>query len=611
MGCAVDEGRLSNLLVEFAQTLTTDYSVQTILDHLTTRILESLPVSGAGVMLTDEHDEMHFISATDDVLHQIEPLQIELGEGPCLRAFHTGEQVLVPDLANDPRFPRFGPRAAGMGMAAVFSFPMRSNGVRIGAADMYQQHAVELDRNALLAGQVLADVSAAYIQNARRRWELHQSEEAMRHRALHDPLTNLPNRTLLFDRMAHAIDRSRREPGVPAALFIDLDRFKAVNDNLGHAGGDATLLAVAERLHRSLRPGDTLARLGGDEFVILCDSLAEAAHAVTLAHRVANELKAPITVAGQEIVLTASIGIALADGPAATAEALLHDADMAMYEAKSNGGGRFAVIGDRTRERAIERTSREEELRSAVANGQLELLYQPIVAAADRRVAGVEALLRWRHPTMGLLRPDSFLPVAEETGLITSIGTWVLEQACRSMARWQRTTGTEPRLSVNVSPLELSHPRFAENVDAVLRRTNTEPSSVCLEVTEHAFMAHTPAVATSLFDLKRLGVDLAIDDFGTGYCSLAYLKRVPADTVKIDQTFVAGLGVDDRDHAIVRAITELAHDLGMVVVAEGVETQRHLADTLALGCDFVQGFALHRPLDGHEIHTLLTAVAPA
>jgi diguanylate cyclase (GGDEF)-like protein len=488
---------------------------------------------------------------------------------------------------------------------------MRSNGVRIGAADMYQQHPVPLDHNALLAGQVLADVSAAYIQNARRRWELHQSEEAMRHRALHDPLTNLPNRMLLFDRMAHAIDRSRREPGIPAVLFIDLDRFKAVNDSVGHAGGDATLLAVAERLQRSLRPGDTLARLGGDEFVILCDALAEPAHALTLAERVATELQAPISVAGQDLVLTASIGIALADGAAATAEALLHDADMAMYDAKSNGGARFAVIGDRTRERAIERMSREEELRSAVATGQFELLYQPIVAVADGRVAGVEALLRWRHPTMGLLRPDSFLPVAEETGLITSIGTWVLEAACRSMARWQHVTAPSPRLSVNVSPLELSQPGFAENVEAVLRRTGTDPSCVCLEVTEHAFMAHTPAVASSLSDLKRLGVQLAIDDFGTGYCSLAYLKRVPADTVKIDQTFVSGLGCDHRDLAIVRAITELAHDLGMVVVAEGVETDQHLAETVALGCDFVQGFAVHRPLEEMDVHALLAAIAPA
>jgi diguanylate cyclase (GGDEF)-like protein len=604
----VDEGRLSSLLVEFAETLTTDYSVQTILDHLTARILEALPISGAGVMLTDEHDEMHFISATDDVLHQIEPLQIELGEGPCLRAFHTGEQVLVPDLANDPRFPKFGPRAAEKGLAAVFSFPMRSNGVRIGAADMYQQRPEPLDRNALLAGQVLADVAAAYIQNARRRWELHQSEEAMRHRALHDPLTNLPNRTLLFDRMAHAIERSRREPGVPAALFIDLDRFKAVNDSLGHAGGDATLLAVAERLHRSLRPGDTLARLGGDEFVILCDSLVEPAHAVTLAHRVATELKAPIIVSGQDVVLTASIGIAMAAGPAATAEGLLHDADMAMYDAKSNGGARFAVIGDHTRERAMERTSREEELRAAVADGQFELLYQPIVAVTDGRVAGVEALLRWRHPTMGLLRPDSFLPVAEETGLITSIGAWVLEAACRSMARWQRVAGPGPRLAVNVSPLELSQPGFAGKVEAVLRRTGTDPSNVCLEVTEHAFMAHTPAVTGALSDLKRLGVDLAIDDFGTGYCSLAYLKRVPADTVKIDQTFVSGLGTDHRDLAIVRATTDLAHDLGMVVIAEGVETEQHLAETIAIGCDFVQGFAVHRPLEEADLHALLSPI---
>jgi diguanylate cyclase (GGDEF)-like protein len=605
----VDEGRLSSILVEFAQTLTTDYSVQTILDHLTSQMLEGLPVSGCGVMLTDEHDEMHFISVTDETLHQIEPLQIELGEGPCLEAYHTGQQVLVPDLANDPRFPQFGPRAAEKGLAAVFSFPMRVHGVRIGAADLYQRQPVHLDEDSLVAGQVLADVSAAYIQNARRRWELHQSEEAMRHRALHDPLTNLPNRTLLFDRISHAIDRSRRDNGTPAVLFIDLDRFKAVNDSLGHANGDTTLLAVAERLHRSLRPGDTLARLGGDEFVILCDSLAESAHAVAVAERVASELKEPISVAGQEIVLTASIGIALADGPDPTAESLLHDADIAMYAAKSGGGARFALVGDRLRERSIERTSREEELRRAVEQQQLELVYQPIVAASDRTVVGAEALLRWRHPMMGLLRPDSFLPIAEETGLITTIGAWVMETAFASMQRWRTITASVPRLAVNVSPFELAQPGFAGRVEAALRRTGTEPASISLEVTEHAFMAHTPAVAATLADLKDLGVELAIDDFGTGYCSLAYLKRVPADMVKIDQMFVNGLGSNPQDEAIVRAVTELAHDLGMAVVAEGVETEVHLDETVRIGCDFLQGFELYHPLDDDAFDSLLSRIA--
>ncbi len=528
----VHEQRLSELLVEFARTLVTDFPIQAILDHLTSRILEVLPVTGAGVMIMGSDTDMHFLSASDKVLLQIEGLQMELGEGPCLEAYRTGEPVLIPDLGKGERFPNFGPRAAEVGMAAVFSFPMRMNGSRIGAADLYRDQPGRLSAEDVAAGQILADVAAAYILNARGRVASQEAEDEQRYRALHDPLTGLPNRTLLYDRVAHALSRARREPTVPAVLFIDLDRFKVVNDSLGHAAGDRLLVAVTERLQHALRPGDTLARLGGDEFVVLCDDLADAGQALALAERISKALRLPFQFDDDEVVITASIGMAYAHEGHETPEILLQDADSAMYRAKERGGARYEVIDKRVRARAKQRLRRENDLRRAIERDELRLVYQPIVSATDNKLEGVEALLRWQHPRRGLLLPDDFLGLAEETGLIVPIGAWVLTQACKALQGWRHHTGAETlRLSVNMSALQLARPDFAVSVAATLRETGTDASQVCLEVTENVLVDQAPGVIRSLNELKELGLGLAIDDFGTGYCSLTYLKLVPADTV--------------------------------------------------------------------------------
>jgi diguanylate cyclase (GGDEF)-like protein len=604
----VHEQRLSELLVDFARTLVTDFPIQAILDHLTSRILEVLPVTGAGVMIMGSDTEMHFASASDKVLLQIEGLQIELGEGPCLEAFRTGQRVLIADLAADQRFPRFGPRAVEAGMAAVFSFPMRIEGTQIGAADLYRDKPGALSPEDAAASQVLADVAAAYIMNSRGRVASQEAEEEQRYRALHDPLTGLPNRVLLYDRIAHALARASREPVVPAVLFIDLDRFKVVNDSLGHRAGDRLLVAVTERLQRALRAGDTLARLGGDEFVVLCDDLAEAGQALALAERISNELKAPFQLDEDEVVITASIGMAYAHEGHETPEILLQDADSAMYRAKEQGGARYEVIDEQVRMQAQQGLRRENDLRRAIERDELLLVYQPIVSATDGTLEGVEALLRWQHPRRGLLLPDNFLPLAEETGLIVPIGAWVLTHACQALQRWRHRTGAETlRLSVNMSAVELARPDFVVSVAATLHDTGTDAAQVCLEVTENVLVQEGPEVIRTLDELKELGVGLAIDDFGTGYCSLTYLKRVPADTVKVDRTFVAGLGSDQQDTAIVTAVVRLAHSLGMAVVAEGVETPTQLERIRELGCDLVQGYHLFRPLEGADFAALVNS----
>jgi diguanylate cyclase (GGDEF)-like protein len=604
----VHEQRLSELLVDFARTLVTDFPIQAILDRLTSRILEVLPVTGAGVMLMGSDSDLHFASASDKVLLQIEGLQVELGEGPCLEAYRTGQRVLISDMGADKRFPRFGPRAVESGVAAVFGFPMRIDGRQIGAVDLYRDKPGALSADEVAAGQILADVAAAYIVNARGRVASQEAEEEQRYRALHDPLTALPNRTLLYDRIAHALSRARREPAVPAVLCIDLDRFKVVNDSLGHRAGDRLLVAVTERLQQALRPGDTLARLGGDEFVVLCDDLAEAGQALSLAGRISNELTSPFQLDDEEVVITASIGMAYAREGHETPEILLQDADTAMYRAKEQGGARYEVIDEQVRSQAQQRLGRENDLRRAIERDELRLVYQPIVSATDGKLEGVEALLRWQHPRRGLLLPADFLPLAEETGLIVPIGAWVLTQACEALQRWRHHTGAEAlRLSVNMSALQLARPDFVVSVAATLRDTGTDAAQVCLEVTEHVLVDEGPEVLRTLDELKELGIGLAIDDFGTGYCSLTYLKRVPADTVKVDRTFVAGLGSDQQDTAIVTAVVNLAHSLGMTVVAEGVETPTQLARTRELGCDLVQGYHLFRPLEGADFAALVNS----
>ena len=599
------EHRLSDVLGEFARTLVTDFPIQGILDHLVIRIVDVLPISAAGVTLISPGLEPHYIAASDESALRFEKLQTEFHEGPCLAAYHTGESVSVPDLRVNDRFPVFTPRAVAAGLTAVFAFPLRHGAQQLGALDLYCTVAGPLGDAAMAAAQTLADVAAAYLLNAQAREDLEESAEAARQISLHDALTGLPNRTLLVQRLEHAMLRSRRSEKMAAILFTDLDDFKSINDTFGHHVGDELLILVAARLKAVLRPGDTVARLAGDEFVILCEELDDEAQVEPLARRIGEAMSKPFPLAGEEIHVTASVGIAFAGGGHDGSEQALQDADTAMYQAKRRGGARHGVIDLREQSLTNDHAGLSRDLRGALGRDELRVEYQPIVAVADGRVAGVEALLRWAHPTRGLISPATVVGLAERTDLMTDIGRWVLERACIDRRHWAGQEHHDLGISVNVSPQQLMARDFAMTVGDVLADTRTDPQLVTLEVTESIFLKDHQRALVVLEDLKRLGVKLAIDDFGTGYSSLSRLKRFPVDIIKIDRAFIIDLGRDESSRLFVSAVVTLAHGLHMAVIAEGVETILQHQEILSLGCEFYQGFYCARPMVADAIDTFL------
>ncbi|MGH9094987.1 MAG: putative bifunctional diguanylate cyclase/phosphodiesterase, partial [Acidimicrobiales bacterium] len=423
-------------------------------------------------------------------------------------------------------------------------------------------------------------------------------EEELSHHAFHDELTGLANRRLFIDHLDHALSRSVRSNETHAVLFADIDRFKIVNDNLGHRAGDELLSALAERLGAAMRPGDMLARFGGDEFAVLLEGIRGLDDAVAVAERMAEQLLRPIVLDGsREVVSTLSVGIALT-APGKSRDDLLRDADVAMYEAKIRGrSGRCAVYDQAAMgARSAERFELEGALRKALERQELEVFYQPLFASEGEKLIGAEALVRWRHPEKGLLGPQDFISLAEETGLILPLGQFVLEQACRDSREWQDRHGLGLSTSVNLSPRQFQQHGLAENISSTLRAAGIDPRLICLEITETLIMEDVDHTVDVLSQLKQLGVRLAIDDFGTGYSSLGYLKKFPIDVVKIDRTFVDGLGANSVDTAIVASVIELAKALCMVTVAEGVETPAQLSKLRSLGCPVIQGYLLAEPM---------------
>ncbi len=608
---AVDRNKLlADVLAEFAHNLSDGFQIQKILDHLVRRIRDVLPITGAGVMLMGPGDELHFVAASDAEILTIQTLQNELGEGPCLEAYQSGDPVSVPDLSQDARFPQFSSRACEAGLAAVFTFPMSLDGNRLGALDLYRDRTGQLDPPAMKAAQVLADVAAAYIRNARDRADSAQTLGVLRQRSLHDPLTGLPNRTLLRERLEQAVARASRSHEVVAVLFVDLDRFKRVNDRFGHHAGDRLLVAVAERLRRVLRAGDTLARLSGDEFVIICEGLDRSELAEHVAARVAEALAPTFALNGETVQITASVGVAFCGPAEEMPETLLRDADFAMYEAKQAGGGRHQVSDPAARLAADRRKRLSQELRGALARDEFALAYQPLIDVSDGTVNAVEALLRWRHPNRGWVMPSEILPIAEPTGLILEIGEWVLAQACRDLRHWQSQYGAAiPRVCVNVSAYQVMAPDFDGMVERVLNATGTDPAAVHLEVTESAFIEDGPRALSVLEETKKLGVGLILDDFGTGYSSLNYLRQYPFDMLKIDRAFIGDIDTNETTRTIVASIIDLAHGLDLAVVAEGVETAEQLRELSALGTDRAQGYYLCRPLLVEQLDEAILATA--
>jgi diguanylate cyclase (GGDEF)-like protein/PAS domain S-box-containing protein len=436
------------------------------------------------------------------------------------------------------------------------------------------------------------------------------AEEQLQRRAFYDPLTGLPNRALFLDRLQHMFHRrSRRALANPlfAVLYLDMDRFKAINDSLGHQAGDELLIGTARRLEQCVRPGDTLARLGGDEFVVLLDDVGSEADATGVAERIHEELSAPLEVRGYEMFTSVSVGIALSSAGYECPEDMLRDADTAMYRAKAAGRARHQVFAGDMHQRAVSSLRLETDLRRAVQRREIVPFYQPIVNLDDGTVVGFEALARWRHPTRGLIPPDLFIPVAEETGLVGEIGGWMLAEACRQACEWQ---SKHPRwsalgISVNVSGRQLSQGDVAAEVKRALSATGLDPACLTLEITESALMDNLGAGAGVVQRLHAMSVSLHLDDFGTGYSSLAYLHSFPVHALKVDRSFVARMGGAPEHSAIVKAIVSLAHNLGMEVIAEGVETRAQADALRALGCRRGQGFLFAQPLPADEAEQLL------
>jgi diguanylate cyclase len=423
------------------------------------------------------------------------------------------------------------------------------------------------------------------------------AEVQLSHQALHDPLTGLANRALLMERLAQALARTERRPSSVAVLFLDIDRFKTINDNFGHEVGDSVLACIGDRLRKALRPEDMASRFGGDEFVVLCEDLEDDRHVVTIANRIGRSISEPISLEAGEVVVTTSIGIAAARGTRDRPEVLLRDADAAVYRAKERGRDRFEFFDQRMRARLLRRSRRESELRHAIDAGELRLYYQPLVLVDDLRVGRVEALVRWEHPRLGLLLPREFIPVAEETGFIVDLGSWVLREACCQTVRWEHASPDQRSISiaVNVSPRQLDHPDFEDTVWQILEETGAEPKNLWFEITETAFMDPARPVLEMLGRLRERGIHLAIDDFGTGYSSLSNLRQFRIDELKVDQTFVQGLDRDGEDSSIVAAVVNLAHNLGLSAVAEGVETAEQSRRVQLVGCDLAQGFYFAAP----------------
>jgi len=441
-------------------------------------------------------------------------------------------------------------------------------------------------------------------------------EARIEHLAYHDALTGLPNRTLLMDRLGQALSQAQRLEQQVAVLFIDLDRFKPVNDSLGHLVGDQLLKEIARRLRATLRENDTIARVGGDEFQVVVCNVGGPTGAARIAEKLMRALADPFTLEGQELHVTASLGVSLFPRDGASGELLLKYADIALYEAKGEGRNAYRFFSPEMNAQAHGRLRLENDLRRAVERRELELHYQPQLDLATGEVCAVEALVRWRHPVRGLVLPNHFIPMAEETGLVLGIGEWVLGEACRQVAQWQRDGmagggASPPRVAVNISARQLQRPGLDGAVRRALAQSGLAAECLELEITESSVMLDPQHAQSVLQSLRELGVQLSIDDFGTGYSSLAYLKRLPLDRLKIDRSFIGGIPTDSDDAAIVETIIVMTHKLGLRVIAEGVETLEQRLQLVRQGCDEMQGFLLAHPVPAEELPTLLQSLKTA
>ncbi|MEA2270175.1 MAG: hypothetical protein QOC64_2785 [Solirubrobacteraceae bacterium] len=554
-------------------------------------VLELLP-DGRGSRLRGGHGWRETVREGEPV-----PVGSDTQGGIALR---DSRPVVVEDFADEPA-ELWPPHLREQGLRSGIAVPIAgAGGDPYGLLTAHWHEPRRFDPAETTFLESLALVAAASLQGAR-------ADGEIRRRALHDPLTELPNRLLFVEHLGRALRRTAGDVAPVAVLLIGLDRFRVINETLGHRAGDGLLRAVAARLRGRIGSADTLARLGGDLFAVLCEDVDAEREAIARAEDVTDALAAPFWLEETELFVTATIGIAVATPDSQGPDALMREADVALYRAKSQGGGHCELFGRDSRRRLLDRLHLEAELRRGLDDDQLRLVYQPLVSLEDARIVGVEALASWEHPERGILAPSDFLPLADDTGLIVPIGAWVLEEACRQLARWSASdpAGGVPYIAVNVSGRQLIEGDLPAVVARALARTGIEPSRLALEITESVLMERTASPTAVLQELKALGVRLFLDDFGTGYSSLSYLKRFPLDALKVDQSFIAGIADRGHDLHLVEAIVGIASALGLETVAEGVETCEQVEILLDLGCQMAQGYHFARPMSASAIHDLL------
>jgi diguanylate cyclase (GGDEF)-like protein len=599
-----------------------------LISHLELEELLQTIIARAGSLLGTEHGFVYLRESNEPEMQvrigigafaNLVGMRTKQGTGLAGVVWETGQPLVVDDYhawpgrLPDPHFDI---------LHAVVGVPLKSGEAVIGVIGLaYLEEgrlfgSPELDALTRFAALVSTAVDNVQLfQQAQRELEKRKrAEEALVYSTLHDPLTDLPNRTLFMDRLGRALERAKRHKDyVFAVLYLDLDRFKVVNDSLGHNIGDKLLIESARRLSACLRTLDTVARLGGDEFVILLEDIQGITEATHIADRIQHDIALPCELDHHKVFVSVSIGVVLSATGYDQLKDIMRDADMAMYRAKGLGRGRYEVFDAAMRDRAMTRLETETDLRLALERQEFFIHYQPIVSLQTRRIVGFEALVRWQHPNRGTVMPAEFIPVAEETGLIVPIDQWVLFEACRQMREWQTLFPAEPPLtiSVNLSARQFGQPDLVEKTARVLKETGLDASSLKLELTESTIIEDSEAVSTLLLQLRTLGVQVQIDDFGTGYSSLGYLHRLPIDTLKIDRTFIGKIGANGNGSEIVRTIMVLAHELGMKVIAEGVETTEQLAKLLGFDCEYGQGFLFARPVDCKTAAALIAGVSVA
>jgi diguanylate cyclase (GGDEF)-like protein/PAS domain S-box-containing protein len=579
-------------------------AVDGLMDGTVTAVAETERIERSCIWEFNEGTSSLMMQASIGAYDELDVLRIPSGpDSPAGLALDSGRPVIVTDWKDEERFEvpsylrHLGVRST---LSVVIGGSKRPFGVLEAHSESPDRFSPQDVHFTVSAANVLADAI-----------ERRVSDDSIRHRALHDPLTALPNRLLFVDRVEHALGMAQRRGTPLAVYFLDLDHFKLINDSLGHHTGDELLKAVAPRLRRHLRHADTVARFGGDEFAILVEEVYDQREAAVIADRIRDAFADPFTIRGYDQFISASIGVAVAGDGQQDAESLIRDADAAMYRAKDEGRNRTEMFDEAMRANAFQRLELERELRRALEQGEFLLHYQPIVEIANGDIVGVEALLRWEHPERGLVSPAEFVPVAEESGLIDPIGRWVMEEGCKQTLAWHqlRPDSRPVDLSVNLSARQFANRDLPEVVSTILSRTGLDAAHLKLEITESVLVEESGVADEMLKQLDEIGTQLVLDDFGTGYSSLAYLNRFPLEILKIDRSFVQGLGTENDRTAIVQAVIGMGRALQMATVAEGVENADQLDELRRLGCDMAQGFYFSRPMPMQEMTQLLLRAA--